>query len=104
MTLSRNLPITGRPSGVEQGAHPKEIQARLRHSSITTTLDRYGHLIPGLGRQLSQNVDEMRAKTRRDMEQTWNNEDAEIIEFPYELEEFDDLPGDLEVGGTGINQ
>jgi integrase len=31
---------------IEQGAHPKEIQARLGHSTITTTLDRYGHLMP----------------------------------------------------------
>lgn len=29
------------------GAHPKAIQERLGHSSITVTLDRYGHLFPG---------------------------------------------------------
>ena len=27
-------------------AHPKAIQARMGHASITTTLDRYGHLYP----------------------------------------------------------
>tara|TARA_Y100000588_G_scaffold393321_1_gene508855 strand:+ start:1189 stop:2739 length:1551 start_codon:yes stop_codon:yes gene_type:complete len=29
------------------GAHPKEIQAVMRHSSISITMDTYGHLIPG---------------------------------------------------------
>jgi len=28
-------------------AHPKTIQAVMRHSSITLTMDRYGHLFPG---------------------------------------------------------
>ncbi len=28
---------------IAQGAHPKEIQARLGHASIMTTMDRYGH-------------------------------------------------------------
>jgi hypothetical protein len=30
------------------GAHPKAIQTRMGHSSITVTLDRYGHLFPEL--------------------------------------------------------
>lgn len=37
---------------IEQGAHPKEIQERLGHSSIKTTLDLYGHLMPTLGARL----------------------------------------------------
>ena len=32
---------------IAQGAHPKYIQAQLGHASIQTTLDRYGHLMPG---------------------------------------------------------
>jgi len=31
---------------IESGAHPKLIQEQLRHASITTTLDTYGHLLP----------------------------------------------------------
>lgn len=54
---------------IEQGAHPKEIQARLGHSSITTTLDRYGHLMPSLGHQLAANLDEMRTRARSDVDQ-----------------------------------
>ncbi len=33
---------------IEQGQHPKVIQSRLGHASITTTPDRYGHLFEGL--------------------------------------------------------
>ena len=29
------------------GAHPKVIQSVMRHSSITLTMDAYGHLAPG---------------------------------------------------------
>jgi integrase len=43
---------------IAQGAHPKEIQSRLGHASITTTLDRYGHLFPGLDERLRVGLDE----------------------------------------------
>jgi len=33
---------------IASGTHPKAIQARMRHSSINVTLDRYGHLFPEL--------------------------------------------------------
>jgi integrase len=42
---------------IAQGAHPKEIQARLGHASINTTMDRYGHLFPSLGAQLDENLE-----------------------------------------------
>ncbi|HRY69807.1 MAG TPA: tyrosine-type recombinase/integrase [Phycisphaerae bacterium] len=29
------------------GAHPKAVQSLMRHSSITLTMDTYGHLFPG---------------------------------------------------------
>ncbi len=38
---------------VEQGAHPKLIQTRLGHSSITITLNRYGHVFPSMDAQLA---------------------------------------------------
>jgi hypothetical protein len=34
---------------IANGAHPKAIQERMGHSSITVTLDRFGHLFPSLG-------------------------------------------------------
>ena len=42
---------------IAAGAHPKAIQERLGHSSITMTLDRYGHLLPGLGDALADALD-----------------------------------------------
>lgn len=42
------------------GAHPKAIQERLGHSSITVTLDRYGHLFPSINEALTTRFDELR--------------------------------------------
>ncbi|MBW3589871.1 MAG: site-specific integrase [Actinobacteria bacterium] len=42
---------------IAQGAHPKEIQARLGHSSIRTTLDTYGHLLPNLGARFDEGLE-----------------------------------------------
>jgi integrase len=43
---------------VAQGAHPKAIMERLGHSSIQVTLDRYGHLFPGLDEALTDRLEE----------------------------------------------
>lgn len=37
---------------IAQGAHAKEIQERLGHSTIRLTFDRYGHLLPSLDERL----------------------------------------------------
>jgi integrase len=42
---------------IAQGAHPKIIQERLGHASITTTMNRYGHLFDGLDRGLIAGLD-----------------------------------------------
>ena len=39
------------------GAHPKLIAARLGHSTITITLDRYGHLFPSVEEALADALD-----------------------------------------------
>ena len=36
---------------------PKQIQAPLGHSSIATTFDRYGHLLPGMDETLAENME-----------------------------------------------
>lgn len=46
---------------VAQGAHPKAIQARLGHASITTTLSLYGHLFPSLDVELADRLEDVRA-------------------------------------------
>jgi len=33
---------------LEQGVHPKIVQERLGHSSVSTTLDIYSHVVPSL--------------------------------------------------------
>lgn len=43
---------------VENGAHPKALQARLGHASITMTLDTYGYLFDGLDADLAERMDE----------------------------------------------
>jgi integrase len=42
---------------IAQGAHPKAIQERMGHSSITVTLDRYGHLFPVLDELIADGLD-----------------------------------------------
>lgn len=36
---------------LQQGVHPKVVQERLGHSTISTTLDTYSHVVPGMQRQ-----------------------------------------------------
>jgi integrase len=42
---------------IAAGAHPKLIAQRLGHSSITITLDRYGHLFPSVEEALAEALD-----------------------------------------------
>jgi integrase len=42
---------------IAQGAHPKAIQSHLGHRSITTTLDRYGHLFEDEREKLAERID-----------------------------------------------
>lgn len=42
---------------IAQGAHPLTIKERLGHSSITVTMDRYGHLFPAQDEALAEALD-----------------------------------------------
>ncbi len=42
---------------IAMGAHPKVVQDRLGHSSITVTMDIYGHLFPSLDDELARRLD-----------------------------------------------
>jgi integrase len=44
---------------VAQGEHPKVIESRLGHTSISTTLDTYGHLMEGLDAGEAERLDEL---------------------------------------------
>lgn len=43
---------------IAQGAHPRAIQERLGHSSVTVTMDIYGHLLPSLDDALTDRLGE----------------------------------------------
>lgn len=43
---------------IAQGAHAKEIQERLGHSTIRLTFDRYGHLLPSLDERLRTGLED----------------------------------------------
>jgi integrase len=44
---------------LKQGIHPKIVQERLGHSSISVTLDTYSHVAPGLQRAAAERFDEV---------------------------------------------
>ena len=49
---------------ISQGAHPKALQERMGHSSVTVTLDRYGHLYDGLDGQIADGLDDLLRTSR----------------------------------------
>lgn len=55
-----NLRHTMASLAITAGAHPKVIQQRLGHSSITVTMDTYGHLFAGVDEALADDLDAMR--------------------------------------------
>jgi len=42
---------------IAKGAHPRALMERMGHSSITVTLNTYGHLLPGLEERLTEALD-----------------------------------------------
>lgn len=44
---------------LSQGTHPKVVQERLGHSSISITLDTYSHVMEGLGREAANKLDDI---------------------------------------------
>ncbi|HVA43156.1 MAG TPA: site-specific integrase [Acidimicrobiales bacterium] len=44
---------------IAKGAHPRAMMERLGHSSVTVTLNTYGHLMPGLDAALTDSIDEV---------------------------------------------
>ena len=44
---------------LKQGVHPKVVQERLGHATISTTLDLYSHVAPGLQEKAAAGFDEV---------------------------------------------
>jgi integrase len=61
---------------IAAGAHPKAIQARLGHASITTTLNVYGGLFPSLDEELADRLDAARPAV---VARTWHAEGADVV-------------------------
>ena len=67
---------------IAQGAHPKAIQARLGHASITTTLNTYGHLWPALGAQLDDKMDQAFRQARSNVACGWPGPSGTVLPMP----------------------
>ena len=48
---------------LSQGAHPKVVQERLGHSTISVTLDVYSHVLPTLQQQAADSLDRLLGRT-----------------------------------------
>jgi integrase len=44
---------------LKQGIHPKVVQERLGHATISTTLDTYSHVLPGLQEAAANSFDDI---------------------------------------------
>jgi integrase len=65
---------------IAQGEHPKMIQHHLGHSSITVTLDRYGHLFPSDVDAMAERLDQTFLTSQSNERAT--REQPELIPFP----------------------
>ena len=55
---------------IATGAHPDHIKRHLGHSSITVTMDLYGHLLPSEADAAAQRLDDMLRDSQKDKQQT----------------------------------
>ncbi len=62
-----DLRHTAAALAIEAGAHPRALMQRLGHSSITTTLDVYGSLLPGLDERVAADVERKLARGVEDV-------------------------------------
>ncbi len=44
---------------LEQGVHPKIVQERLGHSTISMTLDTYSHVLPNIHQEAANKMDDI---------------------------------------------
>jgi len=58
------------------GANPKEVAARAGHTSLSFTLDRYGHLLPGSEQRLNDAIDALAEGAQAPAEVTRDTHDS----------------------------
>ena len=56
---------------IAAGANPKEVSVRAGHTSVSFTLDRYGHLFPGHDAELRNRLEAMHAEGFANYEGEW---------------------------------
>ena len=69
---------------VAKGAHPRAIMEHLGHSSITVTMDRYGHLFPDEKERLAKGLDDTfrEAKSKQDVAEKWPPAGPTVVSLP----------------------
>ena len=73
---------------IAQGEHPKVIQTRLGHSSISVTLDTYGHLFDGMDEAAAMRLDDLRNAQHADYTRTGDHRrDAPVLKIPGILQQ-----------------
>lgn len=65
---------------IAQGAHPRALMERLGHSSVTVSLDRYGHLLPSLDEALTGGLEDTYRAATADFSRTSTL--AGVVEMP----------------------
>jgi len=86
---------------IAQGEHPKMIQHHLGHSSITVTLDRYGHLFPSDVDAMAERLDQTFLSSQSDQRATRKRPD--LIPFPLNGRKRPSDQGFQEWGGEDSN-
>jgi integrase len=62
--LPHDLRHTAVALWIAAGANPKDVATRAGHSSVSFTLDRYGHLLPGSEQRLNDALDDLAQEAR----------------------------------------
>ena len=77
---------------LKAGVHPKVVQERLGHSSITTTLDIYSHTVPGLQRAAAERIDTLLPKyNEKENVGKMSADDRKVERRPYRSRTCDTL-------------
>ena len=70
--IRTHVPLLRRQASslLRQGIHPKIVRKRLGHSTITTTLDIYSHVTPGIQEAVAARFDEAMSDGYNDKSKT----------------------------------
>ena len=85
------------------GANPKEVAARAGHTSVSFTLDRYGHLLPGSEQRLNDAIDALAEGAQATAEVTDDTHDlSSAREKTISFAHVARTPEDSKDNGSGL--